>query len=244
MLRSIGFVPVMDAIGLETGNIYPAYLYGYMWIERNSYNQFSQPLDNIPERTNIISRTSVRKWVKWLCDKGYISDLTPDLHNQPHTYQLTDKIMLDSRVTVEIAPTNPRASAVRQTNGTPFGKRTAVQADAVRQTNPMHERHDMMHVSELQTVTDLWLQLGFDSRSLPKMLAAWSADTEVGAAESLARCLRMWLEAAEAGAIPEDWGHGLIYQKIKDGEAPPTKKPTFADEVRALMEYQAGTQSE
>lgn len=243
MLKSIGFVPVIDEIARETRNLYPAYMYGYMWIERNSYNQFDQPLDNIPERTNI-SRTTVRKWVKWLCDKDYIKDLTPDLHNQPHTYQLTDKIKLDSRVTIEIAPTNPRASAVRQTNGTPFAKRTAVQASAVRETDPMYHDHDMMHVSELQTVTDLWAQLGFDSRGLPKMLAAWSADIEIGAAESLARCLKMWLEATEAGNIPDEWGHGLIYQKVKDGEAPPAKKATFADEVRALMEYQAGTRSE
>jgi len=243
MLKSIGFVPVIDAIARETGNIYPAYVYGYMWIERNSYNQFDQPLDNIPERTNI-SRTTVRKWVKWLCDKQYVNDLTPDLHNQPHTYQLTDKIKLDSRVTIEIAPSNLRQSTVRQTNGAPFAKRTAVQAGAVRLANPMIHDHDMMHESEIQTVTDLWSQLGFDSRSLPKMLAAWSADTEVGAAESLARCLRMWLKAAETGAIPDEWGHGLLYQKIKDGEAPPIKEPTFADEVRALMEYQAGTQSQ
>lgn len=236
MLISIGFVPLIDEIAMET-NIYPAYIYGLMWINRNSYNQFDHPLDKLPERVNA-SRSTVRKWVKWLCDNQYIQDLTPDRKNQHHVYQLTDKIVLETRVTVEIARSNSRTAAVRQKNGAPSARNTASQAAAVRQKDGLMNHDVMMHEdSKLDGISELWAQLGLDIGSLRHMVTIWEADIEVGAVECLGRCLTMWLAALEAGQIPEKWGLGLIYQKIADGEAPPTaaKKLTFGDEARAAM---------
>lgn len=245
---AVGFVPLMPDLKREMESLECAYIFGYMWLNRNSHNQFDESVNSLPLRLDLANSTC-RKWLKWLCDNEYLVDLTPDLERQPHTYQLTDKVDLGWTITIEISA-QPRRRHSRYTakggyppNGYAHSRQTAIHHS--RQTANMNHDHDM-HDDDLEKVLLLWGQLGFDEASLPKMLESWEADLEVGAVECLGRCLTMWLAALEADEIPDTWGHGLLYQKIKDGEAPPAvaKKMTFGDEARAAMELQQQQQNQ
>ena len=235
MLKTVGFIPVIEGLVSEMGNVYPAYIYGYIWLHRSD-SHFDQPLDNMPERLGI-SRSTVRKWVPWLCENGYLVDETPDLDNQPHRYLLTDKASLDWSVEVHIAPSKFRRLTVRDTDGVPSEIRTP----HGRPRYGPHD-HDMMHDHDydLQTaITDFWRAIGFDLRGLPKMLKTWE-----GHEGGLRVCLESWLEALNNDAIPDTWGAGLVYKKIAEGEMPPEKPRTIGDEVLELMELTKGGEIE
>lgn len=235
MLRSIGFIPVIEGLVSEMGNLHPAYIYGYMWLNKDLDSHFTEALENLPDRLGI-SRTTIKKHVKWLCETGYLEDLTPDLINEAHTYLLTNKVEVAVSVQVGIWPT--------KSNGRPVASRPVLPVAS----RPVHERshldrhdHVMMHDHEstdLTGINELWHLLGFDKRGLPKMLKTWETDLE-----SLQTLLQIWWDADEAGELPEDWGHGLLYKKIMSGEVPPDRPVTIGDEVRAMMEIQnAGQQ--
>jgi len=236
MLRSVGFIPVIEGLVAEMGSLHPAYIYGYMWLKKGSDSEFNEPLENLPERLGI-SRTTIKKHVKWLCESGYLDDLTPELVNEAHTYRLTNKVELAVSIQVGIWPTKSNGPAVASRPALPVASR------------PVHDRshldrhdHDMMHdheSSDLTGITQLWDVLGFDRRGLTKMLKTWEADLA-----GLESCLQMWCDAEAEGAIPDSWGHGLLYKKILAGECPPEKPRTIGDEVRDLMEWQQNQQAD
>lgn len=236
MFRTIGFIPVIAGLVDRMGNLHPAYIYGYLWLNRSSDSQFSEPLENLPARLGI-SRTTIKKWLKWLCEEDYLVDLTPELINEAHTYQLTNKVEVEASVQIAIWP--------NKSNG-----QLPVE---IRPVNPANYRsyldrhdHDMMHDhdhaktdQQINEIERLWVDLGFDRRALPKMLKSWA-----GNLSGLAFCLDHWLEACAGNFVPESWGAGLIYKKISEGQLPPEKPKTFGDEVRELMDALNGAGDE
>ena len=86
-----GFTPCLDPLLQEYGPI-GACVYGRVW----RYAQMRKGVceaaqDTIAEGLNITRRT-VWRWIKILCDDGYLVDLTPSVTNHPHKYRATDKI--------------------------------------------------------------------------------------------------------------------------------------------------------
>jgi hypothetical protein len=85
------FTPCLDPLLQEYGPI-GACVYGRVW----RYAQMRKGIceashDTIAGGLNITRRT-VWRWIKILCDDGYLVDLTPTVTNHPHKYQATDKI--------------------------------------------------------------------------------------------------------------------------------------------------------
>jgi len=38
-----------------------------------------------------MARSTIRRWLKRLCEEGYLRDLTPDASNQPHVYAIRER---------------------------------------------------------------------------------------------------------------------------------------------------------
>lgn len=235
MSRFLGFVPVVDDFVEDMPSLYPAYILCYMWTYRTSDNHFDQSIKSMPERLKI-AKSTITKWIKWLCDAGYLVDETPDESSKAHIYWLTGKAHIE--VNIDVMVTGSKFSHRGDRIVTPLV--TDLRSPMGHDTTPMINDHDMMHGDQLKTaITELWQAIGFDLRGLPKMLQTWE-EHEGG----LKVCLESWLEALNAGAVPETWGAGLVYKKIAAGEMPPEKPRTIGDEVRELMELQNGGEIE
>ncbi len=88
-----GFTPVIDVVVKDVGLVQAA-VFGAVW----RYCQMKDrtctaSLEKIGGRVELSSRTVLRH-IKELCDRGYLTDLTPGLRNQPHTYADTGKAAL------------------------------------------------------------------------------------------------------------------------------------------------------
>lgn len=92
-----GFTPSFDCIVQDIG-IVGAAVFGRVW----RYCQGPQgvcraAIATIADGLNLSTRTVLR-WVKELCDLGYLEDMTPELRNKPHTYRDTGKVSLQVQV--------------------------------------------------------------------------------------------------------------------------------------------------
>ncbi len=88
-----GFTPVIDVVVKDVGLVQAA-VFGAVW----RYCQMKDrtctaSLEKIGGRVELSSRTVLRH-IKELCDRGYLTDLTPGLRNQPHTYADTGRAAL------------------------------------------------------------------------------------------------------------------------------------------------------
>lgn len=243
MFRSLGFVPVISGLVSQMdGNTNAAYIYGYIWIEKNSDNQFNEPLKNIPDRLGV-SPSTVNRCIKWLCENDFMIDLTPDLNGKPHTYLLTDRVTVQTGITVAIwASRSPKSMVNLTKDHGQFDHADHGQIDTPGYVNltPHDHDKDMMHDGDLMNqIKQSWQDIQFDTRALPKMLKTWQ-----GNEKALLLLLDLWIEALYGGWLPVEWGAGLIYTKIKDGEAPPDKPRTIGDDVKDMMDYQNGLSDE
>lgn len=235
MFKPLGFVPVVDDFVEDMPSLYPAYVLCYMWTYSNSDSKFDQPIKGMPERLKI-AKSTITKWVKWLCDQGYLIDLTPDEVSKPHVYELTDKSRIDIDVEVMLMGSKFRHRGDRIV--TPLV--TEVRSPLGHDTAPMIINHDINHDEIQSQLNDCWRFFRLDQRSIPKMLAAWNGD-----GKRLLWLVEHWIAAAEAGLLDdEEWTKGKIYNCIRAGEMPPEKPRTFGDEVRELMELQNGGEVE
>jgi len=96
-----GFTPLMDIVVQEVGLISAA-VFGRMW----RYCQMKDgvckaSLDRIASEIGM-SRKTVQRHAKALCEAGYLQDRTPGLRNEPHIYADTGKVQLQiaARATV------------------------------------------------------------------------------------------------------------------------------------------------
>lgn len=205
-----GFVPVIDGLVEDMGSLPRAYLYGYIWLNRDKDNCFDQPLETVARRISL-SRTTVLRHIKKLCDDLYLHDLTPDEKTKPHCYQCTGKVNL--RVTIHIS-----TKTVSQ-NGHPRGIRETPQGyqrdtpGGIRET-PMH---DIMMHEDRSIILKHWTDMGFDVSTLEKLV-----EKHTGNLPAFERLLSAWVAAFDT--LPESWGYGLIYNKISAGELPPAPK--------------------
>lgn len=92
-----GFTPIIDALVKELG-LMPAAVYGVAW----RYCQMETGLcqashETIGEHLGL-TRQTVHKYIKQLCDKGYLEDTTPSLRNHPHTYRDTGSVIIQGLV--------------------------------------------------------------------------------------------------------------------------------------------------
>ncbi len=85
-----GFTPVIDSIANELGVI-SAVVFGRMWrFCQMSAGVCKASLETIAGKTGL-SRASIMRHAKKLCEAGYLKDKTPDLRNVPHIYADTGK---------------------------------------------------------------------------------------------------------------------------------------------------------
>lgn len=88
-----GFTPVIDVVVEEVG-LMAAVVFGRVW----RYCQMedgvcSASLERIASEIGT-SRKTVERYVKKLCENGYLSDMTPMRRNRPHRYRETGKVGL------------------------------------------------------------------------------------------------------------------------------------------------------
>lgn len=96
-LKIGGFTPVVDSISEELGLVGAA-VYGVVWrhcqMERHVCDA---SLDTLAAKIGA-SRATVKRHIKDLCKKGYLTDLTPERLNGTHTYVVTDKVIFDGTI--------------------------------------------------------------------------------------------------------------------------------------------------
>ena len=105
------FTPLFDVVIDDLGLI-PAAVFGRI----RRYAQMkdktcSASVDKIGKQIGISGR-SVMRWLKVLCDKGYLDDLSPDRRNKPHIYRVTD--MLDAMTLCQIGTTQSHSRYDRE----------------------------------------------------------------------------------------------------------------------------------
>ena len=229
MLQSIGFVPVIDGLLSEWGSLHAAYLYGYIWVHKTSDSKFNEPLEQVAKKISM-GRSTVFKWVRWLCDNDYLQDLTPDIEGRAHTYLITGKAQLGASIiftSTRHDPSKYRRLPVHQTDGDPSTSWTpGGPPNGPHDHDGDHDIHEIIYTG--------YQALGLGLEYFDSLLKRWD-----GHYADLSRVIQMWLDADERGDIPDEWGPPLIYKKIKDGEAPPDERPLkIGDEVMQMMELQ------
>ena len=112
-----GFTPVIDGVSDDVGRE-AAYLFGVIWRYCQMQNGVCYAsIDNIAERANV-ERKYVIRYVKVLCEYGYLKDLTPDQKHAPHVYADTGKAQLVGELSGEVVQNESPNSEVSQ-KGTP-----------------------------------------------------------------------------------------------------------------------------
>jgi hypothetical protein len=87
-----GFTPLIDVLVDELGLI-PAAIYGFVWRKcQGKAGMCYASLDTIASYAGV-SRRTVLRHIKKLCELGYITDLTPDRTHAAHDYITTDKVL-------------------------------------------------------------------------------------------------------------------------------------------------------
>jgi hypothetical protein len=260
MIKSSGFVPVIDGLVMEIGSVYGAYVYGYIWLNRSRQGVFNEPLDIIASKSGV-SRSTIIRWVKRLCANDYLVDLTPTELSRPHQYTCTDKVDLDLILTFEVSKSIHPGVSIYTPGGSeidtpgvsdrhsppgvsgvsdrhPRGIRQTPQGFEI--DTPRHDHHDdddhdhdknIIISAHLDAkLRTLWRSVGLDETGLDAMLNHYQ-----GREQNLETLLHAWAEAVDDKRLPTNWGPGLIYKKIFSGHKPPEKQKTFGDEVMELM---------
>lgn len=94
-----GFTPIMDVVVQDVG-LMPALIYGVTWRFCQRRNKVcNASLDTIAKTVGV-SRKTVERHIKDLCDKGYLEDTTPDVLHSPHVYIDTGKARIEGLLTV------------------------------------------------------------------------------------------------------------------------------------------------
>lgn len=90
------FTPVLDAL-IENPRygLVGATVFGVVW----RYSQMTDGVcrasqETLAQKTGQ-TRKTVNKYIGWLVDDGYLTDLTPDLKNRPHVYRDSGKVALE-----------------------------------------------------------------------------------------------------------------------------------------------------
>lgn len=110
IIEAKGFTPVFDTVaGAVVGNkkmgLVGAAVYGIVWRHCQMRRKVCDAaIETMADQLGV-SRKTVQRHLKGLCDLGYINDLTPDRRNGPHTYITTDKVTF--RVTIEAGEQDP-----------------------------------------------------------------------------------------------------------------------------------------
>jgi len=115
LTRVQGFTPVIDALAQELSTLH-ALVYGVVW-------RFCQMKDDVCTASTEtlaqkvgISRRTVWRYLKDLCEEGYLEDLTPNRRNAPHVYRDTGKAkilgLVEGKVEVEETVAESHSSGV------------------------------------------------------------------------------------------------------------------------------------
>jgi len=105
-----GFTPVIDAL-VDELDLMTAIVYGVAW----RYCQMEDgvcraSLETIASRVGI-SRKTVERHMKALCEAGYLKDLTPEVRNKPHTYADTGLAKIVGLVEARVGQTESLTSS-------------------------------------------------------------------------------------------------------------------------------------
>lgn len=93
-----GFTPVIDAIVDDLG-LMPAVVFGRIWRYcQMEDKECSASLERIAGEIGV-SRKTVQRYTKELCEAGYLVDTTPNRRNRPHRYKDAGKVQLRSKTT-------------------------------------------------------------------------------------------------------------------------------------------------
>jgi len=89
-----GFTPVIDVVVDDIGLV-PAIVYGIVWRYCQMDNGICRAsLDTIADKIGM-SRKTVERHIKALCEAGYLEDTTPEVRNRPHIYTDTGKTKIE-----------------------------------------------------------------------------------------------------------------------------------------------------
>ena len=92
-----GFTPVLDTMIRQYGLITAA-IYGIIWRYAQMDDKIcNASLEKIGKRLNVSGKTAERH-IKKLCSDGYLTDLTPNIRNKPHSYAITGKAELSGSI--------------------------------------------------------------------------------------------------------------------------------------------------
>jgi len=112
LMQVDGFTPVIDEIVQDIG-LMPAVVFGRVW----RYCQMkdgvcSASLERIGGEIGV-SRKTVQRYVKLLCESGYLIDTTPERRNRPHRYKDAGKVSVQGKLGVESGRTESPTKANR-----------------------------------------------------------------------------------------------------------------------------------
>ena len=96
-----GFTPIFDAVVADVGLV-GAGVFGRIW----RYCQMEDGIcrashDTIAAEVGL-SRRTVLRWCRELCEAGYLEDLTPHRRNWPHVYRDTGKVAVVAHITTTV----------------------------------------------------------------------------------------------------------------------------------------------
>lgn len=115
-----GFTPIIDTMAMEHGLIYAA-VFGRMWrFCQMEDGVCKASLDKIAQGLHV-DKATVMRYADRLVADGYLTDLTPDLHNAPHVYADTGKAAIRVGIGATVAGCNADSESVAQRNATVAG---------------------------------------------------------------------------------------------------------------------------
>jgi len=136
-----GFTPVIDVVVNDVGLI-TAVVYGAVW----RYCQMSDgvckaSLESIGERIHL-SRSTVFRHVRLLCENGYLADLTPQSRTSPHIYKDTGMVKIAGLLSA-------RYVTEKQSDGCGMSERNSGMSERnsgmSERNSGMSERHTKIH---------------------------------------------------------------------------------------------------
>ena len=108
------FTPLFDVV-IRAAGVVGASVYGRVWRYCQGERGVCQAsMDTIADELGM-SRHTVLRWLKALCEVGYLEDCSPDLRNRPHTYRDTGKVQIQVRLDA-VAESDTDSTAVAESN--------------------------------------------------------------------------------------------------------------------------------
>ncbi len=131
-----GFTPVIDIMVKEIG-LMPALIYGRVWrFCRMEDGVCTASLDTIAGYIGV-SRKTVERHIKTLCDGGYLRDMTPDRRHKPHEYADTGKAKIMGLIAATGETESPTPEIGKTESPTKSGPRSDTKSDLGKTESPI-----------------------------------------------------------------------------------------------------------